>query len=231
MSKIEKHNINNLLNDDEFIIWVTSNFKINNHFWMNFKSELDPQDLKKFDNAVLILSKLKTLNIDDSKSIKSDAFIKQQYINLLEASNKIKTSKLKVLKPTNFLKYAAAIVLLISVATIYVTSTNNTTSFAEHLTKTNYNNTDILIQTSDNKYFKITEDTNSKWLLENGVLVSVNSEKINFISTDNLISKKNDDAFKIIVPKGKKYFTYRNQIRRKRREGNIPENTKCFGLR
>ncbi|UMB55123.1 DUF4974 domain-containing protein [Lutibacter sp. A64] len=205
MSKIEKHNINDLLNDDKFIIWVTSNFKTNNHFWMNFKSELDTEDLKKFDNATLILSKLKTLNIDDSKSVKSEAFIKQQYINLLEASNKIKSSKLKVLRPSNFLKYAAAVILLISIATMYFTSTKNTTSFAEHLTKTEYNNTDILIQTSTYEYFKISEDTNSKWLLKNGVLVNVNSETINFISTDNLISNKNDDAFKIIVPKGKKY--------------------------
>ena len=205
MSKIEKHNINNLLNDDEFIVWVTSNFKTNNHYWINFKNELDEQGLKKFNNAILILSKIKTLNIDDSKSLKSEKFIKQQYINLLEASNRIKTSKLKVSKTTTFLKYAAAIILLISVSSIYLISNNSKTSFAKNLTATNYNTSDILIQTSENKYFKITEDTNSKWLLKNGILINVNSEKIDFISTENLVSQKNNNEYKIIVPKGKRY--------------------------
>ena len=205
MSKIEKHNINNLLNDDEFIVWVTSNFKTNNHYWINFKNELDEQGLKKFNNAILILSKIKTLNIDDSKSLKSEKFIKQQYINLLEASNRIKTSKLKVSKTNTFLKYAAAIILLISVSSIYLISNNSKTSFAKNLTATNYNTSDILIQTSENKYFKITEDTNSKWLLKNGILINVNSEKIDFISTENLVSQKNNNEYKIIVPKGKRY--------------------------
>lgn len=203
MSKIKKQNIDSLLNDDKFIIWVTSNYKINNHYWINLKSNFDKQDLRAFNNAIQILSKLKTLNIDDSKFRKSDEFIKQQYINLLEASNNRKTFNLKVFKINAILKYAAAIILIISITSIFLISKKPKDSFANYLTETNYNNSDILIQTPEKEYFKITDSTSNKWLLNNGILVSVSPERINFISTDNLVS--NDNVFKIIVPKGKRY--------------------------
>ena len=115
MLSTEKNNINNLLNDDAFIAWVTSGKKTNNTYWEGLKVGLSNSDKNAFNKAVTILTKLRTLHIDDDKSVKSQDFIKKQYNNLMADYNASENKNSKVFKLNNWLKYAAVLVVSISI--------------------------------------------------------------------------------------------------------------------
>jgi hypothetical protein len=197
-------NLDTLLQDDNFIVWITSNYKTNNTHWKNYKKNLNKSEKEIFNKAIRIISKIRSLHIDEPAENLSSEFIKNQYIKLLEANSTQKNSSKKVIVLNTFLKYAAAIILMISATTVYFVSQTNQNSFKNHLATSTYNNSDILIQTSDNQYFKINEQTNNKWLNNNGIFVDVDNEKITFISSDD-VKLSETEAFKIIVPPGKKY--------------------------
>lgn len=206
MLSSKENNINNLLNDDRFIVWVTSNYIINNAYWLNVKAGLNKLDTEEFNKAVTILTKLRKLHIDDEKSLKSKSFIKQQYNNLIaDYNSKAAIKKPKVFKLNSLLKYAAVLIISISITSIVFLLKGADNSFANNLVETNFNTSDLLIQTPNNKYYRISDNENKTWLNENGVLVSVSSEAISFTATDNLKATENS-AYKIIVPKGKKYL-------------------------
>jgi len=203
MSDIEKYS-NDLLNDDSFIVWVASNFKTDNQHWSHIKSNLSLQEAKKFKNAVQILLKLNTLNSDDSQPRKSQEFVDQQFNRLLEASEKTENKDVKVFKLSAFFKYAAAIVILISISSVVLLSNNSIYKFEDNLTETVYNSTDILILTPENKYFKISEDSQKEWSISNGISVKVTGEKISFTSVSGKPSE-DINKFKIIVPLNKHF--------------------------
>lgn len=204
MSKTEKYTINNLLNDNHFIEWVNSKNGKSNAYWEEIRINLKEEEKADFEKAIQIINKIRSLNIDDPKSFKSPEFIQDQYIRLLEATSVKNSPKIKVNPIYNLLKYAAAIILLISIPSAIFLLNNSANSFDKHLVATKYNTSDILIQTSEDEYFKISDDTSNKWLMKNGVFVSIDSEKIKFIATDDVRLNKIDE-YKIIIPKGKKY--------------------------
>ncbi len=204
MLSTEKNNVNDLLNNDGFIAWVTSNYKTNNAYWSNIEAGLNKSDKKEFAKAVSILTKLRTLHIDDERSLKSHDFIKQQYQHLMKDYKAKDIKRPEVFKLNNLLKYAAVLVVLISITGLILFSNESNNTFADNLVETNFNTSDLLIQTPDNKYYRISDTENKNWLNEDGVLVNVDSKGISFVSTNSLDATENA-RYKIIVPKGKKY--------------------------
>ena len=204
MSKDQKYSIDNLLNDNGFIDWVISDDKQENQLWSKTQARLKGEAKTSFENAIQIINKIRTLNIDNENELKSPEFIQQQYIRLLEASSNKESRKSKVIRLNRFQKYAAAIVVLISISSAILFSISTKSTFANHLTEVDLNISDLLIQTSNNTYFKIDDNTNKKWITENGVFVSVDANEINFSETDKIKSDITN-TYKIIVPKGKVY--------------------------
>ena len=152
-------NIYELLNNDDFIVWVTSDYKNNNKYWNMYRKDLTKSNKDIFNEAIRILIKIRTLHLDDSKSELSSEFIQEQYIRLLEATSKPQhkeRSKSGVFQLNTFLKYAASIVILIGLSGIFFLL-NNTNTFKEHLEAAEFNSNEILLQTSKNEFYKITE--------------------------------------------------------------------------
>jgi hypothetical protein len=202
MLKNRNFKIEELLNNDDFILWIKSNGNVSNATWQEYKKQLDAEGRANFEKAISILKKVFTLHIDDKNLSKE--FVQEQYIRLLEASKKDKKAKKsKYIIFRNVLKYAAIFILLFSVGNT-VLSKLSKKSFAKYLTASTYNTSDILIKTAKNKYYKVQENTNSKWLMENGVFVTVNSDKISFVSTNDSKTTSSLD-YSVIVPKGKNY--------------------------
>ncbi|APZ44829.1 hypothetical protein BW723_00340 [Polaribacter reichenbachii] len=227
--------IDELLNNDDFILWIKSNEKISNHNWQEYKKQLNTEGKANFEKAISILKKVFALHIDNTNL--SAEFIQEQYIRLLEKSKKEKIAKKsKYVVFRNVLKYAAIFILLFTLGNVVVNKLSKK-SFDKHLATSDYNSSEILIKTANNKFFEIKDDTNSKWLMENGILVNVKSDKISFVSTDN-ISKASAVDYTIYVPKGKNYhvsmidgtevelnsdseFTFNNSTLSKERKVNL----------
>ncbi len=197
----EKYNVNNLMNNDDFVVWVTSGCKINNKYWQGVKNGLTQSEKEEFDSAVLIVSRLKRLDVDEEKSKKSQEFINQQYEHLMKDYARKKS---RVVKLQSLIKYAAVLLVLISVtATLYLSrETKNT--FASNLIETHFNTSDILIQTPDQKYYKVSKEKNKKWLNKDGVWVDISSDAIRFHPSDKYKNVENNQ-YKVIVPQGKNY--------------------------
>lgn len=204
MTSKEKNNIYDLLNDDGFIAWVTSGYKINNGYWSEIKAGLSAADKDEFNKAITILTKLRALHIDDTKSVKSQEFIKQQYAKLMADYNAINSKKSKVFKLNNWLRYAAVVVVLLSITGLAYLFNVSGSSFEAHLTETAFNTSDLLIQAPDEKFYKLSE-TNKTWVNEQGITVSVSDGAISFTPTEQA---KTDGygTYKLFVPKGKKYL-------------------------
>ncbi|MFY0713008.1 DUF4974 domain-containing protein [Seonamhaeicola sp. NFXS20] len=205
MSSSEKNTLNDLLNNDSFIAWVMSNFKTNDGYWSSFEADLNKSEKAVFNKAVDILKKLKALNIDDYKSNLSEDFIQQQYNKLIDDYNNSVVKKPKVFKLKSLLKYAAVLVLLISIAGLVFVTNQSNKNLADNLVETNYNPSELLLQTPDNKYYVISNVKNESLLDENGVKVNIDTEGISFKFTENSKSV-NDAKYKVIVPKDKKYL-------------------------
>lgn len=202
MLKNKHFKIEELLNNDDFILWIKSNGNISDATWQEYKKQLNQEGKANFEKAISILKKVFTLHIDNKTLSKE--FVQEQYIHLLEASKKgkiVKKSKYIVL--SNVLKYAAIFIILFSLGNAVVSKFSKK-SFDKYLASSTYNTSDVLIKTPNNNYYKIKDDTNSKWLMENGVFVTVNSHEISFVSTDDL-EKTSSLDYTVIVPKGKSF--------------------------
>lgn len=204
MSENKKYTVTNLLNNDDFISWVNS--KNNNTLWIEIIGNLSVKEKIAFTKAESIIKKIRSLKVGDTNI--SSKFVQEQYIKLLEASSISQSkeqAKPKVLKLNRYLKYAAALALLISLsAAIYNSYNSNMNSFSEHLLVSDFNQEDILLQISDNEYYKITEATDNKWLTIKGEFVSINSGNISFVASDD-IKNENSRQYKLFVPTGKKF--------------------------
>lgn len=196
--------INDLLNNDNFIAWVSSGKKANNATWESYQNNLNAEDLASFEKAITILQKLNMLSVDDTANNKSPEFIQEQYINLLEDSSSTQKTILKVVQLKSYYKYAAAVVIVFAIAASAFFFTDTQSTFENHLAKVEFNTSDILIQSETEEYFKITDATNQKWLTENGVFVNIDGKQISFIASDKIDIDAHSD-FKIIVPQGKNY--------------------------
>ena len=204
MLSSDKININNLLNDDEFISWVTSGHKINNDYWVNVKASLKASDAKEFNRAVVVLRKLKALHIDDETSVKSQDFIKDQYSRLMADYKATSRTKAKVFRLNNWLRYAAVFVVLISVSGFIFLYNQPSNTFEVNLEASHFNTSELLLQTPNKAYYKISDTENKAWVNENGVEVTLKKQSICFAVSDSIKSSPTLD-YKIFVPNGKKY--------------------------
>ncbi len=204
MSKARDYTVNEFLNNDEFIVWVNSKNKTNNDYWLEMKRNLSKNELSELLKAERIIEKIKYLN-EDEVNLSTD-FIQDQYIRLLESSATIRNKrpiKSKVIYLKSLMKYAAAIVIFFSLSIVIYNNVVDDNSFSDHLVASRFNTEDILLQVSDNEYYKITTETNNRWLTSNGEFISVNSNRISFVASDNIIG--GEDEYKLYIPSGKKF--------------------------
>ena len=204
MKQNQKYSVGKLLNNDDFIAWVTTGNKLNNLYWAKIKQDVIGVDKSNFERSEKIIRKIKTLNIDHV-DIKTPEFIQKQYIRLLEANATQQKEQKKVFSLNQLLRVAAAIILLISLSGIfYYNNISSKNTFQEHLAKSNYNKSEILLQISGDDFFKLTDDISNNWLTNNGVFTSVDGNNIKFVATDDVDQELVGD-FKLIVPKGERY--------------------------
>ncbi len=195
---------NELLINDKFIAWVSSGKKSNNSYWEIYQNELNADELVAFEKSISLLENLNKLSIDDKAKNKSQEFIQEQYINLLEDSSCVQKSPSKVIQLKSYYKYAAAVVIVFAIAASAFFFTGTESTFNNYLAKVDFNTSDILIQSETEEYFRITDETNQRWLTENGVFVNIDGAQISFIASDK-IDADAYSSFKIIVPIGKNY--------------------------
>ncbi|MDF0717141.1 DUF4974 domain-containing protein [Muricauda sp. 334s03] len=197
--------IDNLLNNDSFIAWVVSDREQHSDYWNGIKEELPKDVAEILDKAASIIEKIKILYVDSDENHITSDFIQQQYIKLLEARNtKTISPETKVFKIRTVLKYAAILVLLLSISGIYYYSEKMDGAFENHLISTTYNSKDILIETPDHKFFVIDDSTKNNWLTDNGIFVSVTNEQIKFVASDDA-KGSSDEPFKVYTPNDKRY--------------------------
>lgn len=195
----------NLLNNDSFIAWVISDREQHSEYWNRIKGGLPKDVAETLERAAKIIEKVKAQYADSDENHITSDFIQQQYIKLLEAYNTKTTSpKTKVVKIQTVLKYAAVLVLMLSISGIYYYSGRIDGAFENHLISTTYNSKDILIETPDHKFFVIDDSTKNNWLADNGIFVSVNNEQIKFVASDGA-KEGLGELFKVYTPNNKLY--------------------------
>jgi ferric-dicitrate binding protein FerR (iron transport regulator) len=196
--------LDHLLNNDSFIAWVVSNGEQDSEYWNGIKETLDDKTAAILDKAANIIEKIQLLYTDREESKITTEFIQQQYIKLLEAQNSNPhIERRKVFTIQTVLKYAAILILLLTVSGIYYFTIDRDNAFEDHLTATTFNEKDILIETPDHEFFAINDETKNNWLTEKGVFVSVDGEQIKFVASDAV--KDSQEQFKVHTPIGKRY--------------------------
>lgn len=197
--------IDTLLNNDSFIAWVVSDKEQHSEYWDGLKENLPNETIVTLERAAKIIEKVKAQYADADESHLTSDFIQQQYIKLLEAHNtKTISPETKVLKIRTVFKYAALLVLLLSISGLYYYSEKMDNTFGNHLISTIYNSKDILIETPDHEFFVIDDNTKNNWLTNNGIFVSVTNEQIKFVASDD-VKGSLDAPFKVYTPNDKRY--------------------------
>lgn len=197
--------IDNLLNDDSFIAWVVSNGEQHSEYWNGLTESLPEDTASILEKAASIIKKIKASYSDPNESHITSSFIQQQYMKLLESSHtNIPAPKTRSIRIQPILKYAAVLILLLSVSGIYYFSDKANGDFKNHLISSAFNANDILIETPDNEFFVIEDETKNNWLTDNGFFVSVDNEKIKFVASDGA-KEGSHGPYKVYTPIGKRY--------------------------
>lgn len=135
---------------------------------------------------------------------KSPEFIHQKYIQLLEASNVDLHKKSNPFSFKNISIYSGLFIIIVTFVGIISTKRSTNDNFDKYLTETQYNNKEILLESPKNIFYRITENTDQKWLADNNLFISVNSEEISFITTKESVKKKANN-YQLWIPQDKQY--------------------------
>lgn len=135
---------------------------------------------------------------------KSKEFIQQKYIELIEESNLNLHKKSSAFSLKNILFYTGLFSILLIGLFIVLTLPSGNDNFDEYLIQTPYNTNDILLETNKGVFYKVPEKSDYKWLADNKMFISINSDELSFITTkENPKSRTNN--YSLWVPSDKQY--------------------------
>ncbi|MEN8136924.1 MAG: FecR domain-containing protein [Bacteroidota bacterium] len=195
--------IDKLLQNDDFIQWIVGGNTDSLMNWDEIINEASLEDKKVYSEAQKILKKLLALDVEGHIEKKSDTFIDSSYVKLLENYASQKTEK-KVFSLNSVLKYAAAILLPVAIATLVYNYQSSTNIFEDHLLAEQYNPEKIQIRTNDGKYYSVDGVKGTSWITSNGLFVSVSREELEVRKADDFKADKRD-MYTVLVPKGQRY--------------------------
>lgn len=195
--------IDKLLQNDDFIQWIVGGNTDSLMNWDEIINEASLEDKKVYSEAQKILKKLLALDVEGHIEKKSDTFIDSSYVKLLENYASQKTEK-KVFSLNSVLKYAAAILLPVAIATLVYNYQSSTNIFEDHLLAEQYNPEKIQIRTNDGKYYSVDGVKGTSWITSNGLFVSVSREELEVRKADDFKADKRD-TYTVLVPKGQRY--------------------------
>ena len=137
-----------------------------------------------------------------SEKQKSEVFIQEKYIQLLENANTDLHKKSKVFTLKNILVYSVIMLGIVSFS-IYLTLPKHTTDvFAKHLSVSQYNPNLLLIKGQGDTYYQVPENKEIKWVANNNLFIQINHNEIHFTATGTTSS---NEYYTLITPKNKQY--------------------------
>jgi|LGVF01.1.fsa_nt_gb hypothetical protein len=200
-----KLTIDKLLQNDDFIQWNVNGGASSLQDWNSIIAEASADEKKIYSEAKKILSKLLSLDVEGHIEVKSDVFVNNAYVKLLEnyASNK---SQKKVFTLKTIMKYAAAILLPIAITSLVYTYNNQKPQdlFENHLLAEQYNPGEIQIRTNNGQYYSLPHNDQKSWITNNGLFVSVSNSEMKISKADNFVTNEND-KYTVLVPRGLNY--------------------------
>lgn len=116
---------------------------------------------------------------------KSQNYINQKYVELLERSNKDLHNRGKFFSKKNLIIISGLFIFLLGVYSLFTELQDKNDYFDKYLSEVNYNTHDLLIENQQGVFFKIDENTNAKWLTGNDILININANEIQFIATNH----------------------------------------------
>jgi len=143
------------------------------------------------------------------KSDKTDIFVQQKYIELLEASNVDLHTKAHRFSKKNLLLFFVAFVLFsFSLGFVLLPKMTTKSIFAGHLNEVNFDANKLLIKDLSGKYYHITDSTQLKYIANNDLFIEIKTDEIHFSSIQK--ESKFKGIYQIYVPKHKQYHLFLN---------------------
>jgi len=200
-----KVTIDKLLQNDDFIQWNISGKTSSFQDWNSIIDEASIEEKKIYNEAIKILDRLLSIDVEGHIEIKSDDFIDRSYIKLLEKFTLEKKAP-KVISIKRIMRYAAAIVLPIAISALGYSYLNQNSQdiFENHLVATNYNPSKILIRTSEGNYYSIPDEIQKNWITDNGLFVSINNTELKIHKADSF-EPSDKDKYTVLVPRRNQY--------------------------
>ncbi len=135
---------------------------------------------------------------------KTDAYIQQKYIQLLEESNRNLYRKTNLFSRKHLGFYSLLFIAVLVLSRLIYQYQLPNDIFEGHLIKTSFNTHQILLETQEGTYYQISKNTHKKWLSGIGLFVDVNDQQISFTGTKTL-KRSDKTSYTIWVPKNKQY--------------------------
>ena len=197
--------VDELLQNDDFIEWNVSGRKKSTENWNEIIETSTNEDKKVYNSSIQILDRLLLINVDGGIEVKTDRFIDNSYLQLLEkyAANR---KPVKVISISKFMKYAAAILIPIAISSFgyYYFGNQPKDLFENHLVVTNFDPSEIQIRTDKGTYYSLPKSISKSWITENGLFVSVSDSSLKINKADSFEANINDN-YTILVPRSSQY--------------------------
>jgi hypothetical protein len=133
---------------------------------------------------------------------KSNDYIQQKYLELIEMSNVNLHKKSRIFSKKNLLVYTGIFFILVVLGINFYNLSDE--SFKNHLITTKFNDKQIIIKPDKDSFYGVSDYTNQKWVTREGMFISVNAHKIVFQNTKNSF-KENKQTYELWTPNNQQY--------------------------
>lgn len=185
-----------LMQDNDFVKWALKKPCREKSYWDDLYAEAKGKEKEDFIEAIRSVNLLKSVDVDKNIKVQTEDKIEEGLRNIHFRANQINKPRIRLL---GIMKYAAAIIILISLGIIWRNYIRKETDiFKNHLVESAQNANNILIENQNGVFYGIPEKEQS-WKTDHGVLIAVNHNSISFSKSSEFNSAGNE-SMTIHVP-------------------------------
>lgn len=184
-----------LIQDNGFIKWALKKEGSDKLYWDKLYDSASGKEKKIFNEAVEVVNSLHSIDINENIQEQSEDKIEQGLIDLHSKVDGVHKGKVRYLR---FLKYAASIIILIGLGTVFKNSFTDKGILEDHLELAEAGYSGISIEDGSGVLYKL-PDVEQNWQSDNGLAISVSGSSAS-ISQSESLKDKIKETFKFHVP-------------------------------
>ena len=191
-----------LIQNDEFIRWASNKGCSNKVYWDNLYEEIEAEEREIFQKAMNTIKLLNAVNVNNAIKKQPDYKIEQGLAKLHKEASYLK--KDKVFRLSEFLKYAAVILIFLSIGFASINYFSKPADiFDTHLERCSNQVKAVFIETPEGRFYQIPSNGDS-WITDDGMMMSIADDRLSFSKTQNY-KYSNSRTYKLHVPLRKQF--------------------------